>query len=70
MFLVGFVTGLTLLWDKFVLGHPIGTRPALTLTVLLLVMAVQLFSLGLLGEMLRNFAYRSTAEYSIRQIVE
>lgn len=70
MFLAGFIAGVYLTVDKFVSGHSIGTRPLLTLAVLLMVMGVQLFSLGLLGEMLRNFAYRSTAEFSIKQVLE
>ena len=70
MFVIGFILGLYLTISKFAFGHSVGTSPALPLTVLLIVMAVQLFSLGLLGEMLRNFAYRSTAEFSIRQTLE
>ncbi len=70
MFLLGLLFGLYLTIDKVVAGHSIGTRPLLTLTVLLMVMGVQLFSLGLLGEMLRNFAYRSNAEYSIKRVLE
>jgi len=70
MFMVGVVLGLYVAVEKFAFGHPAGTSPATALTVLLIMTAVQLFSLGLLGEMLRNFAYRSTAEFSIRQTLE
>lgn len=70
MFLLGFVAGVYLTLDKLIAGVSIGTRPLLTLSVLLMITGVQLFSLGLLGEMLRNFAYRSTAEYSIKQVLE
>jgi glycosyltransferase involved in cell wall biosynthesis len=70
MFILGVILGIYLTGVKFIAHQSIGTRPALTLTVLLIVTAVQLFSLGLLGEMLRNFAYRSTAEFSIRQTLE
>ncbi len=70
MLVLGFLCGVYLTVDKFVTGHSIGTRPLLTLAVLLMVMGVQLFSLGLLGEMLRNFAYRSTAEFSIKKVLE
>jgi hypothetical protein len=38
--------------------------------VLLVITGVQLFSLGLLGEMLRNVTYRRTEEYSVRQLLE
>jgi len=70
LFMAGFLIGLYLTGEKIITRATIGTRPALTLAVLLMVMGVQLFSLGLLGEMLRNFAYRSTAEFSIRQTLE
>ncbi len=70
LFIAGFFIGLWLTVEKIITHVSIGTRPALTLAVLLMVMGVQLFSLGLLGEMLRNFAYRSTAEFSIRQTLE
>ncbi len=70
LFVIGFFIGLWLTVEKIITHVSIGTRPALTLAVLLMVMGVQLFSLGLLGEMLRNFAYRSTAEFSIRQTLE
>ncbi len=70
MLVLGFLTGVYLTADKLIAGHSIGTRPLLTLSVLLMVMGVQLFSLGLLGEMLRNFAYKSTAEYSIKRVLE
>src|SRR5438067_5557581 len=70
MFLVGVALGVYLTADKLIHHVSIGTRPLLTLSVLLMVMGVQLFSLGLLGEMLRNFAYRSTAEFSIKQVLE
>jgi hypothetical protein len=35
-------------------GHPIGTRPLLMLGVLLLVVGVQFFSIGLVGELLTS----------------
>jgi hypothetical protein len=41
------------------LGHNIGTRPALQLGVLLVVVAVQMVSLGLLGELMVNLRRRS-----------
>ncbi len=49
--LVGFVFGayLTILWFQ---GEKIGQRPLLSLAVLLIVLGVQFFSIGLIGEML------------------
>jgi len=40
---------LTILWF---LGHPIGNRPLFFLGILLIILGVQLFSIGLLGEMI------------------
>lgn len=47
---------------------PIGTRPLLAVGVLAMILGVQLVSLGLLGEMLRYFAYRPEEEYTIRRV--
>ena len=55
---LGVLLGLWLTFDKFALGHPIGTRPALLLSVLLVVIGAQFFGLGLLGE---YQAHRSNA---------
>ena len=70
MLAVGFVLGTYLTLDKVIAHASIGTRPLLNLCILLFVMGVQFFSLGLLGEMLRNFAYRSSAEFSVKQVLE
>jgi glycosyltransferase involved in cell wall biosynthesis len=63
--LIGFVVGLYLTYLRF-FGPGIGWRPALFFDVMAIVVGVQLISIGLLGEMLRNFGYRSEDEYSIR----
>jgi hypothetical protein len=47
---LGVLLGLWLTFDKLVLDNPIGTRPALLLAVLLVVIGAQFFGLGLLGE--------------------
>jgi glycosyltransferase involved in cell wall biosynthesis len=47
---VGVLLGLWLTFEKFALGHPIGARPLLMLSVLLIVIGTQFFGLGLLGE--------------------
>jgi glycosyltransferase involved in cell wall biosynthesis len=48
---VGFLIGLYLTLLKFAFGQDIGTRPLLSLAVLLVVLGVQLMSMGLLAEM-------------------
>lgn len=46
----------------------IGWRPLLFFGITVLVVGIQLISVGLLGEMLRNVTFRAEDEYSIRQI--
>ena len=62
--LIGFILGLYLAYLRF-FGPGIGWRPALFFDVMAIVVGVQLISIGLLGEMLRNFSYHSEDEYSI-----
>jgi glycosyltransferase involved in cell wall biosynthesis len=64
-FAVGFVLGLYLTYLRF-FGPGIGWRPALFLDVMAIVVGVQLISIGLLGEMVRNFSFRGEDEYSVR----
>ncbi len=48
-----------LVFEKIALGRPLGDRPALLLAVLLVVVGVQLISIGLLGEMLARTYHES-----------
>jgi glycosyltransferase involved in cell wall biosynthesis len=48
-----------LVFEKIVLGHSLGRRPALLLAILLVVVGVQLVSIGLIGEMLTRTYYES-----------
>jgi glycosyltransferase involved in cell wall biosynthesis len=63
--LIGLVIGVYLAYLRF-FGPGIGWRPALFFDVLAIVVGIQLISIGLLGEMLRDFAYRSEDEYSVQ----
>lgn len=71
-FVIGFVGSVILGWLAVskALGHNIGARPALQLGVLLVVVAVQMLSLGLLGELMVNLRRRrsldSTAQGDLR----
>jgi len=67
--MLGVLSGIYLTEEHFRTGN-IGSRPLVDLSVLLVITGVQLFSLGLLGEMLRHVSYRRTEEYSIRQRLE
>jgi glycosyltransferase involved in cell wall biosynthesis len=66
---LGVIFGLYLTEEHFRTGN-ISNRPLLDLSILLIVTGVQLFSLGLLAEMLRHVTYRRTEEYSVRQFLE
>ena len=57
---LGVLAGLWLIVEKFVYGEPIGTRPLLLLSVLLVVIGTQFFGLGLLGEYLAHGSSRSS----------
>lgn len=63
--LLGFVFGVHLTWLRLQ-GQAIGNRPLLSLSVLLLVLGVQFFSIGLIGEMLVNREGKKT--YVIKRI--
>jgi glycosyltransferase involved in cell wall biosynthesis len=56
---IGGVWTVILVFEKVVLRHPLGNRPALLLAVLLVVVGVQLVSLGLIGEMLARTYHES-----------
>ena len=63
---------LAILWFIRALGvaevEPIGTRPLFTVGILAMILGIQLFSIGLLGEMLRYFSFRPEEEYSVKEI--
>lgn len=61
-------------WLQRALGlaqvEPIGTRPLFTVGILAMILGIQLFSTGLLGEMIRYFTFRPEQEYAIKQILQ
>lgn len=54
LIVVGVLVELYLTIDKLVFRHPIGQRPLLLLGALLIIVGVQLLSLGLIGELIAN----------------
>jgi hypothetical protein len=54
LFLAGLVISVYLSIDKIFFGHALSTRPLLLLGVLLMIVGVQLVSLGLLSELIVN----------------
>ena len=68
---IGLLVELYLTVDKFAFGHPIGQRPLLLLGALLIIVGVQLLSLGLIGELIANSrARRGPDPAQIARVVE
>jgi len=76
MGLVSFGLGVVICFElsveKFFLHHPLGNRPLLWLGVLLIVVGVQLVSMGLLGELVMRTYHETQGKpiYAIREILE
>ena len=67
-----FIPGLIIciyLTIQWFMGYPIGTRPLLTLGILLMILGVQAFSTGLISNMLVDVTFRQTyREHHIKEI--
>jgi glycosyltransferase involved in cell wall biosynthesis len=70
-FLLGMVMGAYLTYEKIAHGASLANRPALMLAVLLMLVGVQLVSMGLLGELMARTYYESQGRkiYSVRRVV-
>lgn len=68
-FLVGAVILSLVVGEKVFLGSPLADRPALLLSSLLVVLGLQLFALGLLGELIIFTHGRNIKEYSVERVV-
>jgi glycosyltransferase involved in cell wall biosynthesis len=68
-FLVGAVLVAGLAIDRLAFGHPLADRPALLLSSLLVVLGMQLFALGLLGELVIFTHARDIKDYQIEEVV-
>ena len=68
-FLGGFIISLWLSIDKIVYGNALGDRPMLLLGVMLILLGAQMFSTGLLGEMLIRRDMDRGANYRVRSIL-
>ncbi len=66
---VGVIFVLVLVLQRMFFDQPLADRPALLLGSLLIVLGVQLFGLGLLGELVIFSHAAESKEYAIRQIV-
>lgn len=70
--ILGLLLGGYLTFIKLALGESIGNRPLLILTVVLLLAGVQLFSFGLLAELMMRTYHESQGRpiYRVREVVE
>lgn len=66
-FAIGIGLALQLAYDKFALGLPIGHRPLLLLAVLLIVVGIQIASIGLLGELMIFTHARDLKDYVVQE---
>ena len=69
-FLVGFVISLWISIDKLLFDNPIGDRPLLLLGVLMIVVGFQMFTTGLLGEMIIRPRMEETTSYQVIEMME
>jgi len=69
-FVLGFGINLWLTIDKLVFGNYIGDRPLLLLGLLLILFGAQMFTTGLLGEMIIQPRMEDTSTYEVAETVE
>jgi hypothetical protein len=55
--------------DRLVFMHPLADRPALLLSSLLVVLGMQLFALGLLGELIIFTHARDIKDYQVDEVI-
>jgi glycosyltransferase involved in cell wall biosynthesis len=69
---LGIVLGLYLTYLKLILGQRIGDRPLLMLAVLLVMVGVQLVTMGLLGELVVRTYYEAQGKpvYTVREVLD
>lgn len=68
-FVVGAALVAWLAFDRLVFLHPLADRPALLLSSLLVVLGMQLFALGLLGELIIFTHARDIKDYQIDEVI-
>lgn len=68
LFVGALITGI-LVWQR-ILGVPLSDRPLLIISVLMVVLGIQLFSIGLLGELIIFAHARDISEFKVEKIYE
>ncbi len=68
---VGMLLGLYLTYVKVALGQPIGNRPLLILSVLLLIIGAQMVAMGFLGELMVRTYHEAQGKriYAVREVL-
>jgi glycosyltransferase involved in cell wall biosynthesis len=69
-FLIGAAVLLWLIVERLFLGHALADRPALLLSSLLVVLGLQLFALGLLGELIIFTHARNIKDYQVDKVLQ
>ena len=69
-FIGGFLVSLWISVQKLFFDQPIGDRPLLLMGVMLIVVGVQMFTTGLLGEMFIRPRMERTSSYHVRETLE
>ena len=64
---IGFLLGIYLMILKYGYNAAIANRPLLFLAVLLIVVGIQFFSIGLIGEMITSYNYSEEGQYTIKR---
>jgi len=70
IFSIGTLLTLWLVIERLFLGHALSDRPALLLTSLMIVLGLQLFALGLLGELIIFTHARAIKDYQVEKVIQ
>jgi hypothetical protein len=70
IFSIGTLLTLWLVVERLFLGHALSDRPALLLTSLMIVLGLQLFALGLLGELIIFTHARAIKDYQVEKVIQ
>jgi glycosyltransferase involved in cell wall biosynthesis len=70
IFSIGMLVLLMLIGDRIIAGTPLQDRPALLLSSLLVVLGLQLFALGLLGELIIFTHAKSIKDYQVAEVIQ
>jgi glycosyltransferase involved in cell wall biosynthesis len=67
---IGTILVIYLVTDRMIFSQPLANRPALLLSSLLVVLGLQLFALGLLGELIIFTHARGMKDYQVDRVIE